>query len=206
MNWLQLMMDCGWLFLLSGMVQQQQDDMFKDWRRNTNFAYSLCMAYQRALLVPFRNKWGTQALGFPCLFGFGLMFLWYVATADFGLVAWMGLWLVSLVIRRAEAVKIAGQVHSHADGSPINLGTNEYLARRVYEPIGIAIIGGFLYWLYTENGMSPKGLPYFFLGGLVALPFVETVKRMVWERKIQGMNDAKLESEALMEDYKNWKG
>lgn len=185
------------------MTQQGQKDLFQDFRKHFNFAYSFCTAYQRALIVPFRNKWGTQALGLPCLFAIGLMMLWYIATADPGMLAWMGFWLFCQAMRRIEAVRIAGQVHSHYDGWPVNLGSNERVAKAFYEPILVGILGGILYWAYTINGLRPTGLPYFFLGGIVALPFVESVKQTLWERRLQGMADAKLEQEMLMEDFKN---
>jgi hypothetical protein len=44
------------------------------------------------------------------------------------------------------------------------------------------------------------GLPYFFMLGLVTLPFVEKVKQLVWERRIQGINDARIEQEALVRE------
>ena len=108
-----------------------------NFRQSTNFAFTFCMIYVIALTLPARKYQGSQTLGFRALWAFGLLFLWYVATADPGLVAWMAIWLVSLVIRRAQALKLVGQVHSAYDGMPINLGSNEYLAKRVYEPICI---------------------------------------------------------------------
>lgn len=182
---------------------QQENDISKDWKRNFNIAHWLMMAHQRALVVPARRHFGTQALAFPCLFALGLMGLWYVATADPGMLAYMGFWLLFLVVRRIEAVKIAGQVSSHSDGKTINLGSNEYLAKMFYEPLCVGILGGIFYWIYTENGLRPTGLPYFLLAGIVSLPFVEGVKQTLWQRRIQGMQDARIDNEMLMEDFNN---
>ena len=181
----------------------QQQNQNPDWRQSTNAAYNVASWYQRALIVPFRKGWGTEALGFPCLGGFCLMFVWYVATGDFGLLVWMGFWLLWQVVRRVEAVKLAGHVHSRYDGFPVNLGSDERLAKRWYEPICIGVLGGIAYWFYTLNGLDVRGLPYFLLGGMVSLPFVASVDQTLWKRRLQGMADAKIEQEMLVDDFKN---
>lgn len=182
---------------------QQENDISKDWKRNINIAFSLMTMHQRALVVPVRRHFGTQALAFPCLFALGLIMLWYVATADPRMLAYMGFWLLFLVVRRIEAVKIAGQVHSHYDGMPINLGSDERKAKMYYEPLCVGILGGIFFWIYTENGLRTTGLPSFLMAGIVSLPFVEGVKQTLWQRRIQGMRDAQLDQEMVMEEFNN---
>lgn len=208
MDWLKVLRTFGWLFFCLGMVQQQEDDIAQKFKRNFNIAYSLFSMHQRALVVTCRSKWGTQALGFPCLGAFIMMFLWYVATHDNFMLAWIGLWIVFQIKRRIEAVKLSGQIHSRYEGWPddaMKFVKDEKTAKKIVEPVMFGILGGFLYWVYKENGLPATGLPTFLLAGLVTLPFIESVNRTMWERKLQGMNDAKIEQEALMEDFKNWR-
>ncbi len=186
---------------------QEKDDLFGKWKQNFNFTHALFTMHQRALTVPMRNNYGTQALGFPCLFALGLMVLWYVATGgDPGMMYWIGFWLLCLVKRRVEGVKLSGRIHSHYDGWPsdaMKFAGNEKTAKMVVEPVLVGILGGTVYWFYTENGWRPTGLPYFLLAGVVTLPFVESVKQTIWQRRIQGMIDAKLDQEMLMEEFQN---
>jgi hypothetical protein len=55
----------------------------------------------------------------------------------------------------------------------------------------------------TYMGWPPYGLPSYLLAGCVSLPFVETVKQMIWERRIQSIADAKWEQEQLARDCRD---
>jgi hypothetical protein len=202
MDFWQMFTAVGWLCCCVGMVQQQQQGK-DDWKRNFNIAYSLFLWHSRALLVPFRRNWGAQALGFPSLFALGLMLLWWMATHDNFMLLWIGFWLLMQLKRRIEAVRLSGQVHSQYDGLPMILRSKERFAKLFLEPLLIGIIGWKLFDFYTENGWRPTGLPYFFLTGIVSLPFVELVHRTIWNRKLQSMSDARIEGKALMHEYRN---
>jgi hypothetical protein len=57
--------------------------------------------------------------------------------------------------------------------------------------------------IYLEHGLPTAGLPSFFLWGVISLPFVEIVKRTIWERRTQGMSDARIEQQQVVSNYRN---
>ncbi|MHB1423123.1 MAG: hypothetical protein ACYC3I_08005 [Gemmataceae bacterium] len=183
------------------MGQQHQEQ--NDWKRNFNIAYVVMLWHQRALLVPFRKHWGTQALGFPSLLAFILMILWATATRDNLMVLYIGFWLLCQLIRRIQAARMSKYIHSQSAGRPLVFGSMGSAARLVIEPLFMGIIGWWLFQFYEDNGWRPTGLPYFFLTGLVSLPFVELTNQMIWNRRLQSMADSRKEQEMLMGDYKN---
>jgi hypothetical protein len=182
--------------------QQQQELTFKD---KFNFAHSLCVYHQRCLVID-RTHWGTEALGKPCAFAAGLMLIWYLVTADAGMLLWMGWWFLVFIKRRIEAVKLVGQVHSWYDGYPhssMKFTKSEDTAKRVVEPVMVGIAGLIALWFYREMGWRCTGLPAFLLAGFFTLPFVEWVKHSVLKRQLQGMFDARVEHSVLQRNYKN---
>ena len=94
-------------------------------------------------------------------------------------------------------------IHSQYDGWPIEaikFGRTEKVAKLIVEPIIVGALGAVLFVIYQGAEMPVYGLPYFFLLGLATLPFVEKVKQATWERRIQGMVDARVEQEALVRE------
>jgi len=158
--------------------------------------YFLCSIHQRAVLVPFRRFYGVQALGMPCFFAAILIFLWWIFTADSLMLAWGCFWLLFLIKRRIEAVRVNAQIPSRYDGYPVGLGWNEKLAKLVLEPALVVVLGVMVLKFYEYQGWRPNGLPYFLLTSIVTLPFVQSVNQMVWDKQLQAMNDARLEQEA----------
>ena len=135
------------------------------------------------------------------------MVLWAAFSRDPFMWAWIALWLLCLIRRRIEAVKLAGSgMHSHYDGWPcdaIRYVRSEKAAKLVVEPILVGILGGILFWIYGECGLRPTGLPYFLLSGVFTLPFVETVKQTIWNRRLESMNNSRLEQQAAVRDFKD---
>ena len=183
------------------MKEPQQNQGRPDFKTSMNVANALCTIHQRCIVVPFRNHWGKRALGLPCALAFVLMFFWVGFSQDPLMLGWFVAWCLFYVVRRIEAGRLSGQVHSHDDGCPINLGKNERLAKRFFEPLLIGLLGGGLRWFYIEQGWSPVGLPNFLLAGVVSLIVVEAFKKQIWERRIDDMNDARFEQESLLRDY-----
>ena len=184
--------------------QQEQLDFFGKLKRNTNIMYFVCSIHQRAVIVPFRRYWGTQGARWPAdAFAALLIFLWYLFTADQLMLLWGGFWLLSLIYRRIEAVRMNAQIPSRYDGYPENLGSNEKLAKLVLEPALMGLFGVLALKFYEYNGWRPNGLPYFLLTSIVTLPFVESVNQMIWDKQLQAMNDAKLEQETRERAYKD---
>ena len=77
---------------------------------------------------------------------------------------------------------------------------SERTAKLIVEPIIVAIFGTILWWIYLRMGWDRHGLPAFIWTGLITLPFVERVKQAAWQRRLQGMQDARLEQQALVRE------
>jgi hypothetical protein len=191
------------------MQQQEQTDFMTKWKNNFNWAYSVALVHQRCLVIPMRKGFGVQALGTPCALALVLMAVWGLCTRDMLLWAWAGLWSLYFLVRRAESVKLGksgAKVHSQYDGWPfdaIRIGRTEKMAKLVVEPLLVVILGGLVFWGYQQMHWPPYGLPYFLLAGGFTLPFVETVKQKIWERRTQSMIDARVEQEQLMQDVRD---
>jgi len=186
------------------MSTQPQNDITENWKRNFNIATWLATIHQRGIVVVCRNQWGTQALGLSCFFALLLMAAWAAFSRDIFMWGWIGFWMLCFLMRRIEALRIEGQVDSRFDGWPkdaIRYCGSESIAKLVVEPILVAILGGIAYWLYTNAGLSPRGLPAFLLTGVFTLPFVESVKQAAWKRRLRNMRDAQLENEMAVRDF-----
>jgi hypothetical protein len=190
------------------MPQQQQNDSM-NWKRNFDISHALCVMHQRALVVPMRSRWGIYALGVPCALALVLMVLWATFSRDPYMWVWIGFWVICQLARRAESVRLhrrGERIHSQYDGYVAYASrwrVSESTAKLVIEPVVFGVFGLVLFDMYRENGLPVQGLPYFFLAGLFSLPFVETVKRSVWERRAQAMVDARVEQEALVKEVRD---
>jgi hypothetical protein len=188
--------------------QQQQSDPFASWKRNFNITYWLVMMHGLGVILPARKWVGMRILGTPCALALALMVVWAMFTGDQLMWLWIAFWFVCYVRRRKETsrlVRSGARLHSETDGyswDAVRWGASHKAARLFVEPVLAGIAGGALYYVYQENDWNPTGLPYFFLSGLFSLPFVELVRRAIWERKIQSMNDARVEQEAVVRDYR----
>jgi hypothetical protein len=76
----------------------------------------------------------------------------------------------------------------------------------IVEPALIGILGGILYLVYREYGWNPWGLPYFLLIGVPVLAFIESLNKKIWQRRIDKMNDGRIEGEAMAGDYRRQYG
>jgi hypothetical protein len=187
------------------MAQQYKELTFKE---KWNICFAIMLWHQRCLVLGERRFWGSEALGKPCVFAVVLMLLWFLFSHDNGMLLWLAGFLVMLIVRRIEAVKVtrSGQVTSHYDGWPktaMKFTKSEKIAKAIVEPILVGLLGLMVLWFYQENGWRPTGLPYFLLAGVFSLPFVAMVNQTIWERQIQSMQDAKITQQALMHEYRN---
>ena len=191
------------------MQQQQQLDFPEKLKRNFNIVHSLFLMHQRAIVVVCRNKWGTQALGLPCFCAFILMMLWFVFTRDNLMLAWIAFWLLCLVKRRVESVRLAksgAMIHSGYDGWPFDAMKyvkSENTAKLIVEPILTGILGFIAFKGYEYMGWRPTGLPCFLLWGVATLPFIEMVKQKTSERRTQSMMDGRLEQQEAINDFRD---
>ena len=108
--------------------------------------------------------------------------------------------------RRSESLRLVREragIHGDYDGHCINLGSDERRAKLLFEPFLVGVLGCIVFWIYSENGWSPMGLPFFLLSGVFTLPFVERVKQTMWDRRPQAMQDARAENAMFMRDFED---
>jgi hypothetical protein len=122
---------------------QQGNRDFPTRKDSFNLVVTVCTAFQRAVTVPIRQFYGGEALGFPALWAFLLIVAWTAFSQDPLMVAWLGTWLASLVVRRLETGRMLRQgvqVHSRSDGTPtlamlLSGIRNESVAKVFVEPL-----------------------------------------------------------------------
>jgi hypothetical protein len=189
-------------------MQQQQDDVMTQYKQNFNVLYTACRAHQMGVVIPLRRCCGPDVLRTPCAFAFVLMCVWAMCTRDNFLWLWIGVWCCYFLKHRLESALIAksgAKIHSQYDGWPdaIRIGRTEKVAKLIVEPVVIVSFGAVMFYAYQQNHWQPYGLPYFMLTGGFTLPFVEIVKQTIWRRRTQSMLDARVEQEALVNDFRN---
>lgn len=182
-------------------MQPQEHDIREDWKRNFNIAFVLFLVHQRGIVVPLRTRWGVNALGIPCFLAFCLMCMWAAFSRDLFMWLWVGLWVICFLCRRFQAERLKG-VHSQYDGLQIWGGAK--FGKLFVEPVLVGVLGGLLYWVYSQCGLEARGLPWFLLLGCISLPFIERVKQEAWKRRIQGMIDARIEQEAMVQGMRDF--
>jgi hypothetical protein len=189
-------------------MPQQQENAQQSWKDKFNTALFLMVVHQRAIIIVTRTGFGKDAFGLTTLFTFGLMCLWAAFSKDVFMWVWVAAWVVCVIRHRISAAMLAGKgvmVHSEDDGWPqeaIWLGCTVGTAKLIVEPAVVGLLGIMLFWMYQEKGLSVYGLPYFLLAGVVTLPFIEMVRQRIWDRRLQGMQNARLEQEALMREQR----
>ena len=161
--------------------------------------------YQRALVVPLRTGAGSDALGMSCLWAAFLILGWAFFSQDPLMVGYAIFWGLCLLIRRAEAAKLAKKgvrIHSWSDGRPKGLCKimSEKFAKRWVEPLVIFAVGCICYWYAVEEG-TPAGLAYFLMGAIFVLPCHEWICDMIWRKRVQAMVNARIDQEAMMNQY-----
>ncbi len=187
-------------------MQQETPNDPNGWKRNYDIAFYVMLVHQRAIIIPLRERFGKEVFGRVCAFSFVMMCVWAAYSGDPFMWLWAGMWLVCLLKRKHETARLAKEgvrIHSQADGWPkdaIKIGGTEKAAKLVVEPMFIGALGVVLLLLYREIGLPFYGLPCFLLFGAVSLPLVEKVKQQIWERRIQGMQDARIEQEAMVQE------
>jgi hypothetical protein len=184
---------------------EKQNDIFKQYKENFNIVYFICLVLQRCIVAPLRTGWGTDALGVPCLFAFVLMVLWSAFSRDPFMYAWLACWSVCHLFRRAESLWLyatAARLHGWYDGRPYCVIVSEDVTKLFVEPLLVGGLDWVAFWYYDRNQFAPYGLPYFLLTGVFTLPFVEIVKRTIWQRRTQATLNARLDQQATMQDFR----
>jgi hypothetical protein len=140
------------------------------------------------------------------------MVFWAATSRDPFLWAWVALWVGCFAFRRIESIRLWRQgvrIHSYYDGWPrdgMNYVKSEKIAKLVVEPVLVGLLGGFVMWIYSENGWPLDGLPRFLLLGCFTLPAVETIKQLVWHKRVEAVKDARIEQEQQIMRYRDQYG
>jgi hypothetical protein len=168
-------------------------------------------AHQLALTLPFRKYYGAEALGFPGLWAFVLIVGWAAVSRDPLMWVWLAIWLVTLVVRRVETMKLVRQgkrLHTMHDGTPYSVlrGWDERVARMVIEPVVIFVMGLGLRFIAVDFRMPLKGLSLFLMLGIFTLPTLEIIRGQLMRKRVQAMGDARIEQEVLMDGLKVYQG
>jgi hypothetical protein len=190
-------------------VQQKKNEEI-GWKESFNIVFSLLCIHKTALVVPFRNRWGVEAMGTPCLWAFGLLVVYAAFCLDPFMWMWVAAWVICQIRNRIEAARLSARgvrTHSCYDGWPasacrIPFIRNEDTAKLVVEPLLVMGIGLGCWWA-SSLMHSPPGLARFFLWGGVTLPAVETIKQARWARRLRMLDDARMEQEGMMRTYRD---
>jgi hypothetical protein len=182
-------------------MQQQQQPL--TWKDKINAVYNICDIHQRGVVIPLREGMGPNFLGIKCLIAFVLMLIWAAVSQDTLMFYWLVLWTFCYLWRAFEANKLRGLIHSYSDGRCIGLGSNDRLAKGLWEPLLVGLSAVLLRGWYIETGWNPSGLPNFLLLGFVTLIVVQKANVMMYERKLDAIGDAKMENEDLVNEYRN---
>jgi hypothetical protein len=205
MNWWQLLSLVS-VFCCLGMTQQQPQNHKLQMKDSFNLLYLICTAFSRALTLPFRVRYGTEALNKPCLFALALLVAWTALSQSPFMLAWLVAWLICFALRRAETAKLLRQgvrIHSLRDGTPVlgmRFTTSEYVAKRFIEPLFL-FVSGLGVWGAEADWGYPPGLGRFMVIGACFLPLLESIHERIWQKRVQSMVDARLEMEELRERH-----
>jgi len=186
----------------------------QEWGRKDTFNVLMVFAwsYQRALLVPFRSGYGSEALGVPGVGALVLMLVWAGFSGDPLMWIWIGFWMLCLVCRRLETARLTAKgerIHSKWDGHPVLMQWNRFkqqyvwcdrTARLLMEPLMMVIFWLCVATLSNEMG-TPWGLARFLMGGAFVLPFVEIIRLVLNRNRTQALVDAQIEQQVLMEEF-----
>lgn len=187
-------------------MQKQEQNWPEEMKKNINFAFWLAQIVQRCFVPITRHKFGTEALGLPCLFAAILMWVWATFARDVLMLWWLGFWAVMYVIRRIEAARLSGWIYSLYDGWPfdaLRFCKSEATAKRVVEPIMLAIVGFIAFKVYEVQGWQYRGLPYFFFAGAICVSFVAGMQERMWNKKVQAMRDGEIEGDLQESSYRD---
>ena len=191
-------------------MQQQKKNEEIGMKESFNILFALLCIHKTALVVPFRNRWGVEAMGTPCLWAFGLLIVYASFSLDPFMWLWVAAWVICQIRNRIGAARLAAKgirTHSHYDGWPVSAFRipfirNEVTAKMVVEPLMVMCLGLGCWWI-AEGLNSPPGLARFLLWGGFTLPAVETIKQARYARRLRMLDDARMEQEGMMREYRN---
>jgi hypothetical protein len=187
---------------------QQQEDFVTRYQKSLNNAFGVSVVFQQCFIIPLRKNFGVETLGMRCFLALILMILWSAFSNDIFMWWYTGIWFMFFIHRRVQSLRLQRQIHSCYDGLPVDamrICKNESIAKQWIEPIMVGLAGVFAKWFYDQHGWPLYGLPYFLITGAVVMAFVQMGHQAVWKRRIRGIQDALIENEQMIRDFRNWR-
>lgn len=177
-------------------MQQQQ----QQWglRETTNLLTAATNVLSMAVLPFIRHSFGKDALGWPTFGAFIIIMVVACFSASQAMWLYFGLWIIALCWQKNYTKKLLRQgavVHSRSPGFP-SLGVkftkgNVKQAVMFVEPF----LSGFFGYMFYDLGEHVLG--GFLMCAAASLIFQHTTQRMLDERRVQEMINARIEQEWL---------
>ena len=171
------------------------------------FIFAL-IAHQRSLIVPMRKRFGVEAFGLVGFLSLLLMAGWAAYTKDPFMWGYLAYWFVLLALRRWEAYRLVRKgerIHGLSDGWPVWAMRVPFVGRgaavMLVEPLIVLGWCAAFWWLASRLG-TPPGLAMWLTPGPLTLVIVESLRGRIRARRTQHILDARLEQEAVMNDYR----
>ena len=189
-------------------MSEQHPDIV-DNKRGFQLLYLVMRAHAVSLAVFIRHGFGSEALGFPGLHCFLLLWATTALSGDYGMAYYWGAWMVGLVFQRATTITrwFKGvREHSMYDGHPFlaaQFTHNANLAYGLVEPLFCLITGvclGMIADMYDIEWLYSIGV---WIGlGSISLSFCHWVQVAIQRRRLAAMHDMRLENETTAQMYR----
>jgi hypothetical protein len=195
------------------MMQQKQPNDFATKKDAFNLFMMFLVAHQRALTVPFRVRYGAEALGFPGVWAAILIVLWASFSRDPLMWGWLVMWFLALAVRRFETMRLqrrGERLHSMYDGYPKAAMRfpgvrSETTAKLVIEPAMFFLTGFVFSFIEADWGLPARGFSMFLMTGIFTLPTLQIIRGTLMNKRVAALMDARIEQGAVMEGFrKRW--
>jgi len=184
-------------------MNQNQPENKIGMRESFNLLYAAAKVHAMCFWPIIRRDFGTEALGFPAFFALVLMLLVGGLGRTPEIFAFLGFWLLMLIIQRARTFWLVRRRvvwHSRYEGYPwlalcLPLIRKESRAKSLVEPVLCLLAGAALYQL-------SEGLGVFVMAGFFSLAMVDGINRELDRRRLVAMRDAEIEQKVLVARYR----
>jgi hypothetical protein len=178
------------------MGQQQQ----QKWglQESTNLLTVITNVMSMTVLSFARHSFGKDTLGWPAFGAFIIIMVVASFSASQAMWVYFGVWIISLCWQKSYTNKLMRQgtvIHSRSPGFPA-LGAkftkgNVMQAAMFVEPFLCGLLG------YMFYDLGERAIGVFLICATASLIFQNTTQRMLDERRVQEMINARIEQEWL---------
>jgi hypothetical protein len=180
-------------------MQEQQNEPFSDIRSGMNLVFIVVRAHAMCLVPFLRYGVGINVPGFDGITAMILMFIVMGASADSGMLGFLGAWVVVVIFQRIRALsfyKRGVYLHSEYWGWP---WLGKYLSRakteqgaKACEPALCVLLGLMLMPLSVPLGL-------FVSLGVVSFLIIRGADAVMCQRQLTALRDLQIEQRALSE-------